>query len=103
MQSYTGVSYPATDGPNGRIWVVYVEKFDDECEVIGDCVGFHVTDMPGLIFVETSSSAPVLATAHEWGHAIGCDHLEIEGSVMHTNITHVGDFVPKQNWDEVDR
>jgi len=83
--------------------VVFVEDLEaDGQQITPSSVGFHDPNRPGICVVSDHAQNGLI-TAHEWGHAIGCDHVNIdEGYLMHKYL-YGGDFVPKKNWDEVER
>ena len=96
LENLTGVD-PRTDDD---IWIVFVNDFEDRDKVGAWNPNLRV----GFVRCEHTGDDhdDAITIAHEFGHAIGCEHVGMD-CVMHEPGFGQSDFIPYNNWIQVDR
>ena len=83
-----------------RPWIIYVKDFSGT-----DAYGYY-DPYVDVAFIRCRRSGETndfgITTAHEFGHAIGCGHVEVD-SVMRAPGFSQSDLISYRNWGQVER
>ncbi len=91
------------------IWVFFVEDIHfiqyNQDQAIG---GFYSPSLNSCFIASGSRSVQLVSQieAHEWGHAVGCSHVNdplTGGNLMYPSISGIANFIPLWSWREVER
>lgn len=94
--------------PNA-IWVFFVEDIhfvqSDQDQAVG---GFFRPSFNSCFIASESRSVQIVSqiTAHEWGHAVGCNHVNnpfTGDNLMYPDTSGIADFISLWSWQEVER